>query len=79
MLQAFQEIVKEVIQEENSGVREEIKRAISLIKTALDECSDKLLEHDEGLNDLDTRMEAMKTRYANLSQKTTGEDLWSGK
>ena len=71
MPQAFQDIVKEVIQEENSGICEEIKRAISLIKTTLDECSDKLLEHDKGLNGLDTRLEV---RYANLSQKTTGED-----
>ena len=75
----LREIVREVIQEENSGLREEIKRAISLIKTALNECSDKLREHEEGLNDLDTRWEAMETRYVNLSQKTTGEDWWPGK
>ena len=56
MLQAFWDIVNEVIQEENSGFREEI----SLIKTALDEYTDKLRQH-EGLNDLDTCLEAMET------------------
>ncbi|KAJ4947096.1 hypothetical protein JOQ06_009138 [Pogonophryne albipinna] len=67
MLQAFREIVKEVIQEENNGLREEIKRTISPLKIALDECHDKLRAHEEGLNSFDARLQAMETRYANLN------------
>ncbi|KAJ4948792.1 hypothetical protein JOQ06_020315 [Pogonophryne albipinna] len=67
MLQAFREIVQEVIQEENNGLREEIKRAISPLKIALDECHDKLHAHEEGLNSFDARLQAMETRYTNLN------------
>lgn len=68
-LHAFRDIVKEVIQEENDSLREEIKRAISPIKIALDECNDKLRDHEEGLNSLDTRMATMESRYAELSDQ----------
>lgn len=68
-LLAFRDIVKEVIQEENDNLRDEIKRAISPIQTALDECTEKLGEHEEGLNNLDKRLEVMETCFADLSNQ----------
>uniref|UniRef100_A0A3Q1FHV7 L1 transposable element RRM domain-containing protein n=1 Tax=Acanthochromis polyacanthus TaxID=80966 RepID=A0A3Q1FHV7_9TELE len=68
MLAAFRDIVQEVIQQENNGLREEIKRAISPIKGALDECHDKLHEHEEGLNNLDERTVTVEKQYENLSR-----------
>lgn len=67
MLEAFRELVKEVVQQENNGLREEIKRAISPIKVALDELNEKLHAHEEGLNNLDTRMETMEKQHTHLS------------
>ncbi|KAF3837792.1 hypothetical protein F7725_009560 [Dissostichus mawsoni] len=67
LLKAFREIVKEVIQEENNGLRAEIKQAICPLRIALDECHDKLRSHEEGLNSFDARLQAMETRYANLN------------
>ncbi|KAJ4939803.1 hypothetical protein JOQ06_029239 [Pogonophryne albipinna] len=59
--------LKAVQAKENNGLREEIKRAISPLKIALDECHDKLRAHEEGLNSFDARLQAMETRYANLN------------
>lgn len=68
-LQAFRDIVKEVIQEENDSLQADIKRAISPIKIALDECADKLCNHEEGLDNLDIRLEAVETCYVALSNQ----------
>ncbi|KAL7396061.1 hypothetical protein ABVT39_027963 [Epinephelus coioides] len=63
MLQASREIVKEVIQEEENGLQEEIKRAISLIKITLGECTKKLRDHEDGLNKMNVHLEAIETRF----------------
>uniref|UniRef100_A0A8C2ETJ3 L1 transposable element RRM domain-containing protein n=1 Tax=Cyprinus carpio TaxID=7962 RepID=A0A8C2ETJ3_CYPCA len=68
-LQAFHDIVKEVIKEEADSLREEIKRSIDPITTVLDECKVKIREHEDELNNQDARLLEMETRYAALSSK----------
>ncbi|CAL1593479.1 unnamed protein product [Knipowitschia caucasica] len=69
MLQAFRDIVKEVIREENDGLREEISRAIAPIHKVLDDCTDKLRDHGQELFELDTRVTATEANYTELSNK----------
>lgn len=68
-LQAFRDIVKEVIKEENDGLRQEIIRAVAPINNRLDEYGEKLNDHDKGLTELDTRLVTMETNYTELSNK----------
>ncbi|KAK7925956.1 hypothetical protein WMY93_008266 [Mugilogobius chulae] len=68
-LQAFRDIVKEVIQEENDSLREEIKRAIAPINIVLDEYNEKLRSHENELGELDTRMVTMEANYKELSNR----------
>lgn len=68
-LQAFRDIVKEVIKEEADSLREEIKRSVDPITTVLDECKVKIREHEDELNNQDARLLEMETRYAALSSK----------
>uniref|UniRef100_A0A1A8BV28 LINE-1 type transposase domain containing 1 n=2 Tax=Nothobranchius kadleci TaxID=1051664 RepID=A0A1A8BV28_NOTKA len=65
-LQAFRDIVKEVIKEENDSLREEIIRAVPPINTTLEEYGGKLRNHDQGLTELDTRLVAMEANYQEL-------------
>lgn len=68
-LQAFRDIVKEVIKEEADSLREEIKRSVDPITTVLDECKVKIREHEDELNNQDAHLLEMETRYAALSSK----------
>lgn len=68
-LQAFRDIVKEVIKEEADSLREEIRRSVDTISLGLDECKEKIREHEDELNNQDARLIAMETRYAELSSK----------
>lgn len=69
MLQAFRDIVKEVIKEENDGLRQEISRAISPIHKVLDECTNMLRDHSQELSELSSRMDVTKAKYTELSNK----------
>ncbi|KAK7930433.1 hypothetical protein WMY93_006828 [Mugilogobius chulae] len=60
---------KEVIQEENDSLREEIKRAIAPINIVLDEYNEKLRSHENELGELDTRMVTMEANYKELSNR----------
>ncbi|KAJ8397387.1 hypothetical protein AAFF_G00439360 [Aldrovandia affinis] len=66
LLNAIRDIVQSVIHEENNALREEIRQAVSPLKAALETCEGTLQEHEEGLNCLDTRLEAMEKRYDQL-------------
>uniref|UniRef100_A0A8C6ULY3 L1 transposable element RRM domain-containing protein n=1 Tax=Neogobius melanostomus TaxID=47308 RepID=A0A8C6ULY3_9GOBI len=68
-LQAFRDIVKEVIKEEADSLREEIKRSVDPITTVLDECKEKIREHEDDLNNQAARLLEMETRYTALSSK----------
>ncbi|KAJ3602119.1 hypothetical protein NHX12_029878 [Muraenolepis orangiensis] len=66
LLKAIRNIVQSVIHEENNALREEIRRAVSPLKAALETCEGTLQEHEEGLNCLDSRLEAMEKQYDQL-------------
>ncbi|KAJ3585750.1 hypothetical protein NHX12_014469 [Muraenolepis orangiensis] len=66
LLKAIRNIVQSVIHEENNALREEIRRAVSPLKAALETCEGTLQEHEEGLNGLDSRLEAMEKQYDQL-------------
>lgn len=73
MLLTFRDIVKEVIREENENLRgeikEEIAKAVSPIQAAVDEFTKKLGDYDEGLENLDKRLEVVETSYADLNNQ----------
>ncbi|KAJ3609223.1 hypothetical protein NHX12_023747 [Muraenolepis orangiensis] len=66
LLKAIRNIVQSVIHEENNALREEIRPAVSPLKAALETCEGTLQEHEEGLNCLDSRLEAMEKQYDQL-------------
>lgn len=68
-LQAFHDIVKEVIKEEADSLRDEIKRSVDPIITGLKDCQEKIHEHDSELSSQDARLATAEAKYAELSNK----------
>uniref|UniRef100_A0AAV2JUX5 L1 transposable element RRM domain-containing protein n=1 Tax=Knipowitschia caucasica TaxID=637954 RepID=A0AAV2JUX5_KNICA len=68
-LETFRDIVKEVIKAENDALREEINRAVSPIHQMLEDCHDKLRNHEHELTALDTRMLAMEANCKEMSNR----------
>ncbi|KAJ8386010.1 hypothetical protein AAFF_G00178310 [Aldrovandia affinis] len=65
LLNAIRDIVQSVIHEENNAEGGD-KASRPPLKAALETCEGTLQEHEEGLNCLDTRLEAMEKRYDQL-------------
>uniref|UniRef100_A0A3B5M020 L1 transposable element RRM domain-containing protein n=1 Tax=Xiphophorus couchianus TaxID=32473 RepID=A0A3B5M020_9TELE len=73
MLLTFRDIVKEVIREENENLRgeikEEITKAVSPIQADVDKFTKKFGDYEEGLENLDKRLEVVETCYADLNNQ----------